>query len=342
MGMENPKPETRNQKPEIRKKPQAPILDFERYGRLTLLVWGFGHSCGFLVSDFWFPGRRRGIAFPAPMISVASMKLTVSTLSCPTWDLLQLTKSLRTDNIAGVDFRGLGAEIDITRLTQFTTHLDETLKLLHDNQISMPCLNTSITLISPSPERWEAMLDETQRYARLATRTHTPYLRIFGGAVPKGLTRDEGRSMAERHLRQVVKICRVYNCIPILETHDNWSRSTDILELIHAFDPQEVGVLWDLEHPWRQGESPHDSAIGLKRFVRHVHVKDSTTKTGDHHPTLLGDGVIPLADCATALTEIAYDGWYCLEVEKRWDSSAPDPEKSLPNFANYMRQRWNR
>jgi sugar phosphate isomerase/epimerase len=276
------------------------------------------------------------------MDSVAQMKLTVSTLSCPTWNLQQIVTALRTDNITGIDFRGLGAEIDITRLTEFTTHLDQTLKLLHDNQISMPCLNTSVTLISPSAERWEAMLDEAQRYGRLASHTNTPYLRIFGGAVPKGLTLEEGRSMAERHLRQIIKICRVYNCIPLLETHDNWSTSSSMLELIHSFTPEEVGVLWDLEHPWRQGESPQDTALGLKRFIRHVHIKDCTSESNEHHPTLLGTGVLPLADCATALNEIAYDGWYCLESEKRWDSTAPEPEQSLPDFAKYMRQRWDR
>ena len=270
------------------------------------------------------------------------MKLTVSTLSCPNWDLRQIVAAIRNDSIAGIDFRGLGPEIDITQLSEFNAHLDETLKLLKNNALSMPCLNTSVTLISPSPQRWEAMLDEAQRYGRLADRAATPYLRIFGGAIPKGLTHAEGRSMAQRHLRQIVKICHAHHCIPLLETHDNWAVSASLLELIHEFDPAEVGVLWDLEHPWRQGESPLETANGLKRFIRHIHVKDSTAKNGEYHPTLLGEGVLPLADCATALAQIGYDGWYCLEVEKRWDSSAPEPEQSLPLFAKYMRQKWNR
>jgi len=279
--------------------------------------------------------------FPATD-SVFNMKLTVSTLSCPTWDLRQIVAAVRNDSITGIDFRGLGPEIDITQLAEFNSHLDATLKLLKDNGLSMPCLNTSVTLISPSPERWEAMLDEAQRYGRLASRSATPYLRIFGGAIPKGFSHAEGRSMAQRHLRQIVKICRAYHCIPLLETHDNWAVSASLLELIHEFDPAEVGVLWDLEHPWRQGESPHDTANGLKRFIRHIHVKDSTSKTGNFIPALLGEGALPLPDCAQALHQIGYDGWYCLEVEKRWESAAPEPEQSLPLFAKYMRQNWNR
>jgi sugar phosphate isomerase/epimerase len=267
------------------------------------------------------------------------MKLTVSTLSCPAWDLRRIVETCAECGIKGIDFRGLGAEIDVTRLPQFNEHLDTTLALLTEFGLSMPCLNTSVTLVSPSAARWDAMLEEAQRYGQLAARTGTKMLRIFGGGVPKGMARDEGRMMAQRHLRQIVKICKAHGCIPVLETHDDWRTSAQVLELLHEFDPAEVGVLWDIEHPWRAGEAPHDTAVGLKKFIRHIHVKDSL---GDERrPTLLGEGSIPLADCAAAVREISFDSWYCLECEKRWDEKAPEPEASVPQFAKYMRERWN-
>jgi sugar phosphate isomerase/epimerase len=268
------------------------------------------------------------------------MKLTVSTLSCPTWELNRIVDAANAAGIAGIDFRGLGDEIDITRLPQFNQQLEATLAFLRGRGIEMPCFNTSVTLVSPSPERWSAMLDETQRYGKLAERTGTRLLRIFGGGVPKGMTRDEGRLMAQRHLRQIVKICKAYGCVPIVETHDDWATGQQALELLHEFDPADVGVLWDVEHPWRRGESPGDTATALRRFVRHVHVKDSIGN--ERRPTLLGEGALPLVDCAAALRVIEYDGWFCLECEKRWDEKAPEPEASLPQFAMYMRERWNR
>jgi len=276
------------------------------------------------------------------MDSVCIMKLTFSTLGCPNWDLPAIINETARHRIGGIDFRGVGDEIDITRMLEFGLELDQTLNQLREHGLSMPCLNTSVTLVSPSPERWEAMLEEAQRYGRLAIQTATPYLRIFGGAVPKGLTHEEGRQMAQRHLRQIIKICKVCNCIPILETHDDWAISSRVLELLHEFDPAEVGVLWDLEHPWRQGEAPSDTAERLKRFIRHVHVKDTAGVGEKRRPTLLGEGVMPLADCAAALRQIGYDEWYCLESEKRWDATAPEPEVFLPQFVKYMNERWNR
>jgi sugar phosphate isomerase/epimerase len=270
------------------------------------------------------------------------MRLTVSTLSCPTWDLQLIIETCVACGIRGIDFRGLGDEIDITRLPQFDGNLDATMAILREHGIAMPCLNTSVTLVSPSAERWAAMLDEAQRSARLAARTGTEFLRVFGGGVPKGMTRDEGRVMAQRHLRQVIKICKASGCIPIIETHDDWRTSTQVLELLHEFDPADVGVLWDIEHPWRAGEAPADTARGLRRFVRHVHIKDTAGPDSDRKQKLIGEGVLPLADAAAALRNIGYDGWYCLECEKRWDPEAPEPEVSLPQFASYMRERWNR
>src|SRR6476620_6711091 len=117
------------------------------------------------------------------------MKLCISTLACPTWTLPQILDACHPNRIEGIDFRGIGDQIDITKLPAFTTTLDATLESLHHLGLSMPCLNTSITLVTPAPDRWQMMLDECQRYATLASRTDTKFLRVFGGSVPKDLSR---------------------------------------------------------------------------------------------------------------------------------------------------------
>ena len=57
-------------------------------------------------------------------------------------------------------------------------------------------------------------------------------------------------------------------------------------------------------------------------------------------PCLLGEGQLPLLQCLQALVRIGYDGWFCLETEKRWHAEAPDPEQSIPQFAQFMKQNW--
>lgn len=268
------------------------------------------------------------------------MRLCISTLVCPTWSVPQMVGAAAAHGISGIDFRGVGDEIDITRSTQFHAELKQTVALFRQHALAMPCLNTSVTLVSPAADRWQMMLDECHRYAQLAPQTHSQYLRIFGGAVPKGMTPEEALAMARRHLRQVVRICEAQSCMPLLETHDEWATTPAMLSLLEGFEQRQVGVLWDLEHPYRRGEVPAETAAALRTFVRHVHVKDSVRVDGRNAPRLLGEGDLPLVEMFRALGAINYDGWMCLETEKRWHADAPEPEQSIPQFVQYMKGHW--
>ena len=266
------------------------------------------------------------------------MKLTVSTLACPDWTLPQIIEACASSGIGGIDLRGLGPEIDITKLPEFTSDLNRTLELLAAHKLELPCFNTSVTLISPSPQRWYEMLDEAHRYAALGAKTSTKFLRVFGGAMPKDLSRDEALAMAGRHLRQIVKLCKPHGIQPLLETHDAWITGRVVRELLHEFSPNDAAVLWDVEHTTRAGESPAEIADGLSRYIRHVHLKDSVKDGETSVPKLLGEGDLPLGECLKALKSIGYEGWICLETEKRWHPEiAPAPEVSLPHFAKFMR-----
>jgi sugar phosphate isomerase/epimerase len=269
----------------------------------------------------------------------APLRLCFSTLVCPQWSLDQIIAVAKENGIGGVDFRGVRDEIDITRLAAFTDMLQVTLADFRANDLRLPCLNTSVTLVSPAPERWQMFLEEWQRHAQLAQRTGTRYLRMFGGAVPKEMSRDEARQLAQRRLRQLSKMSRPFGCMPLLETHDDWTTSEQVLELLHELDPEEAGVLWDIEHPFRRGEAPADTVSRLRRYIRHVHVKDSVrAETGKNSPRLLGEGDLPIGECVHVIREMGYDGWFSLETEKRWHAEAPEPEQSIPQFARFMRE----
>jgi sugar phosphate isomerase/epimerase len=264
-------------------------------------------------------------------------QLSFSTLACPAWTLSQIVEHAQASGINGVDFRGIGAELDITQLKEFGVDLPQTLKLLQSHGLQMPCLNSSVTLVTPALTKWEAMEEELQRYAQLAQASGTKFIRVFGGAIPAGMSREDARHLAQDHLRQAIAICKPLGCRPLLETHDAWTTSAAVLEIMHDFDTADTGVLWDLEHPWRAGESPAATAQVLKNWIMHVHIKDTIRKNGVSIPVLLGSGEIPLSASIEALNQISYAGWICLETEKRWHTEGPEPGQSIPQFAKYMR-----
>lgn len=266
------------------------------------------------------------------------VRLSISTLACPNWSLPQIVGAASAHGVQGIDLRGIGPEIDVTKIDLFDSQIDSTIELLQQHGVEVPCINTSIALVTTAAERWEMMLDECQRSARLAGRLGTPFLRIFGGAAPKGMTRAQAVSLARRRLGQLAKMCAAHHCQVLIETHDDWATSREVRELLSDFAPTQIGVLWDVEHPYRRGEHPSDTA-SLTPYIRHVHIKDSVRESGPSIPRLLGEGELPLEDVMNALRRINYDGWICLETEKRWHpQDAPDPEQSLPQFAAWMRK----
>jgi sugar phosphate isomerase/epimerase len=267
------------------------------------------------------------------------MKLSISTLACPAWTFQQIVDGAAAAGVAGIDFRGIASEIDITKLPQFNADLPETLRVLGEKNLRMPCLNLSTTLVTPDAKRWSDFIEETTRAARLSQQTQTKFLRVFGGMVPKEMTRAQGRSLAHEHLKQVCDIAAAHGAMILLESHDDWSTSEQVLELLGDLPPDRVGVLWDFEHSVRRGETCAATADALSDYLRHVHVKDSLAVDGRNTPTLLGVGDMPIDEAIAALKAINYAGWYTLETEKRWRSDAPEPEVSIPQFVDYMRKR---
>jgi sugar phosphate isomerase/epimerase len=270
------------------------------------------------------------------------MKLSVSTLACPNWSLPEIIGAAAAHGIHGIDLRGIGHEIDVTRIPSFEAELGATLELLRRHELALPCLNTSIALVTPAADRWQAMLDECLRHAALAQRCGSQFVRVFGGVVPKGMSRAEAIILARRHLRQLGKICASHACKALLETHDEWSTSREVLQVVGEFLPEEIAVLWDVEQTSRHGESPDETVRALRPFIQHVHIKDSVHLDGKNVPRLLGDGDLPLNDIVRAMRRMEYAGWICLETEKRWHpQDAPEPEESLPQFVRFMNEAWH-
>lgn len=265
-------------------------------------------------------------------------RLCFSTLVCPEWTLERVIDAAASARVAGIDFRGIGPELDITRLDAFNSRLADTLTRLSDCGLSMPCLNTSVRLVEPDAGKWAGMLEEFSRYVQLAKRTGTRMIRVFGGGIPQDMTRVAARDLARGHLDELIAASGANGPAPLVESHDDWKIADTLLSLLDGLSPDRAGVLWDIEHPFRAGEPPADTLARLGAWIRHVHVKDSTLgPAGENNPALLGAGELPVADCLCRLEAAGYGGWVCLETERRWRPAAPPPEQSIPQFADFVR-----
>jgi sugar phosphate isomerase/epimerase len=120
----------------------------------------------------------------------------------------------------------------------------------------------------------------------------------------------------------------------VLETHDAFSTGSQVGALLRRADHPAVGALWDLHHPYREGEAPEETVQVLAPFLRHTHVKDSR----DGRYALMGEGDVPLGAMIRLLRARDYDGWISVEWEKRWHPEIADPEEVLPQYARGLRE----
>jgi sugar phosphate isomerase/epimerase len=167
----------------------------------------------------------------------------------------------------------------------------------------------------------------------LALALGAPYVRVFGGDVQDGETREDCLKRSAEKLTRLGKRASQRGLRVLLETHDAFSTGAQVAELLDRVPDAAVGALWDLHHPVRLGESPEQTARAIASRTHHTHVKDSN-KGGGY--ALLGEGDIPLDALVTQLHSAGYTGYLTLEWERAWHPELAGPEVVFPKAARYL------
>ncbi|MFB6136270.1 MAG: sugar phosphate isomerase/epimerase family protein [Halobacteriaceae archaeon] len=270
------------------------------------------------------------------------MKAALSTLSCPAWDLETVLDRASTYGFDGVDFRGLGEDLDVTRTARFTDDLDATRAAIAEAGLTTSAVSTSVHLCAP--EEREENLAEARRTIPVADALDVDCVRVFGGGDLDARSREELADVAAETMGEILDLEGARDLTWAVETHDHWTRSADCRLLLDRIDDDAVGVLWDVGHTTRvSDESPAESLDVFGDDVAYLHLKDAV-RDPDHPDAmddgwryvLPGEGALPLAEALTALEERGYDGWVNFEHEKRWHPELEPPEVANPAFVEWF------
>ena len=265
-------------------------------------------------------------------------RLSFTSLACPEWDIARIVTAAVENRYAAIDFRGYLGETEIIDSPHFRgDSLREVVTRVRDAGLGVSCLSSGAKMSAPNAAARTAALNAMRRYAELCGVFDCHQVRIFGGSV-EGIA-DPVANAAET-LVKAAEIARAAGIEIVVETHDDWTESA---KLRAAFDaagqPEGIGFLWDVHHPWRvHGEAPETSVANLGARLRNTHWKDSRpVKGGERQLCLPGDGDVPLPAMLDALKKIGYEGWLTFEWEKKWHPEIEPPEVAIPRFAEYMR-----
>jgi len=205
--------------------------------------------------------------------------------------------------------------------------------------VEVACVSSSAKLASEDPEEREKALREVREYIRLAKELGAPLVRVFGGRLEEEGRRVGSAEALVENLREAGREAEGSEVTVVLETHDDFVDSRKVAEVLSEVDHPNVGVLWDLHHPYRfLGEPPEVTMENLRPFLKYVHVKDSKGDAEHWTYTFLGEGDVPILDMLRLLWEGGYRGYLSLEWEKRWHPELEAPEEAFPQYAGKLRE----
>lgn len=267
------------------------------------------------------------------------MKLAFSSLGCAEKSFSETVELAARLGYEGVELRGANGTMDLWESEEFAPeNLPKLKQHLKDAKVALTDIGTSVNFSSCTKEGARKSLMEAQRFAEIAAELRTPYIRIFGGKVPEGISREECEKWVADGCALLGEVMKFYDVMPLLETHDDFSTGASVRRVLDLAGQENLGVLWDILHPYRWGEKPEETWELLKGRVRHVHVKDANTFDRDGFDiALVGEGKLPVRWILKTLEENSYDGYLSLEWEKWWHPEIAEGETAFRAYIEYMK-----
>lgn len=264
------------------------------------------------------------------------MKISFSTLGCPEWSWEDMVATAKDFGFDGIEVRGIENELYVPKAKPFSdVNIQNTKTRLAKLNLEIPCLTSSCYLFDKS--NIEFYINEGKEYIDLANKIGAPLVRVLADASPEpgeGIDFD----FTAENLSTLSDYASGKGVAVLVETNGIFSDSSEMLRLINRINKPNVGVLWDIHHPFRFMKEPIEKTYeALKPFIKFVHIKDSIIENGRLRYKMLGHGDIPVKEALHALKENGYDGFVSLEWVKRWCIDLEEPGVVFSHFVNYIK-----
>lgn len=275
------------------------------------------------------------------MAAGEAMRLSFSTLGCPAWPFDEIVSRAATYGFDGIGFRGIAGELDLTKVPQFgAAGIAATRARLAAAGLVASMVLTSSRLIAPAGEV-EANLVLAESHIDIAAALGSPFIRVFGGQFPVGLSHAAAVERAAARLVRLGDYAASRGVVVLLETHDDFTDPALLRRVMEAVDHPGVGVLWDVHHPFRILGQPVEAAHKLLApWLRSVDLKDSIPDAAaplGYRYVPVGEGDVPIGAALACLKADGYEGFLTFEWEKLWHPDLAAPEQAFPQFVATLR-----
>jgi sugar phosphate isomerase/epimerase len=253
-------------------------------------------------------------------------KIAFSTLAFPDASLARAVSLGRDWGYGGVELRLVDGElVDPEMPAAARARVKRTATAAG---LPIVAVDSSVQLTSSDPG------PELRRFLELASDWEAPLIRVFGGPLAaEDPARRTQLASAARVLQAAVPAAERLGVAVGVETHDAFSKSSTLAELLDLAPSSWIGAVWDSHHPHRMGEGPGDVYANIGGRVLLAQVKDARRapeREDGWQLVLLGHGDVPVREMLALLWDGGYQGWTSAEWEKRWHPEIEEPEVALP------------
>lgn len=267
-------------------------------------------------------------------MDMKTLPIAFSTLAFPDTTLAVATSLGRSWGYAGVELRLIdGQLIDSSMPAAERLRVKQTIAAA---RLPIVSVDSSILLTADDAGT------ELRRFLELANDWESPLIRVYGGPLAEepGARRTQIEAAA-RVLQGAIPLAEQLGVAIAIETHDSFSASSVVAELLAMVNSRWVGALWDTHHPYRMGERPAEVYENLGPRVLHVQVKDarrSAEHKGGWQLVPMGEGEVPVREIIRLLAAGGYGGYISVEWEKYWHPDIEEPQIALPQHLKVLEE----
>lgn len=237
------------------------------------------------------------------------MKYAFMTFSCPELTLDKVLATAKRFGYDGVEPRIASDHRHGIERTLSASERAQVRKTAAAAGIRLCCIATSHSFADPANSAKE--IEGAVASVRLAADVGAPCVRVFGGQLPSGVSREQAIDLLVKSLSRIARETASLNVTVCLETHDHWCDPAHVVEVMKRVNHPRIAVNWDLLHPVRTASKTVEEAFSqLKPWIQHVHFHDGIVPSpGKFTYVPMGTGIVDHRAALRLLKAARYAGY---------------------------------
>ncbi len=270
-----------------------------------------------------------------------AMKISFSTLGCPDWSFSHALEQAQKLGFNGVELRFLSGTDALWDLPELSAgRLTASKREVEGRGLAISQVAARAHFHFVDAEKRKQQIEEAKKNIDIAAGLGSRGLRIWGDKVQAGADRQSTMKWISEALWTLAEYGRPAGVNMRLESHGDFTRSTDMLAILRDCGCHGAAATWDPANAIAgSGEDPATGAANLGPYIEHVHFKDEKKlPDGKRDIALLGQGEVPLGTIVSSLKKLNFKGYVSLEWEKKNFPKAPEPEVAFPQFIEWWKK----